>query len=668
MSALAQTLWRKTARAGVGGLSGARGNVGARASSGGRNYNASSASQKNGRVTFGASPLLSVPLPAWRSRLALGLLFLAFAALVVRAITLQGGVRTDFLQRQGEARYARTLEMPATRGKVTDRNGAVLAASVPARALWAIPEDVDASPAQLTALARLLGVPLADLKARLAADRSFVYLRRQVDLEVAERIAALKIAGIHASPEYKRHYPEGATAAHVVGFTNVEDRGQEGIERAWESQLAGRVGSRRVIKDRLGRVVEDDWLRAPVEGRDLALSIDSRIQHVAVSALRTAVEKSGARGGSVVVLDVHTGEVLALVNAPSFDPNQRERLSGDQIRNRAVTDTFEPGSTLKPFSIAAAIEAGQITPQMSIQTAPGRITISGRTIGDTHPHGVLTVAQVVAKSSNVGTAKIALDLPAQTLWETYTNAGFGRVPEEAALSAPVTTATTIATATATQSTPTAAVRTSLSGAVAGRLRPYRTWRPIEQATIAYGYGVSVSLMQLARAYTAFARDGDIVPVSMVRTDAPAQGRPVFSAQTARAMRQMLELATSEEGTAPAARTLGYRVAGKTGTARKIRDGQYVNAYVASFAGFAPASDPRLVIAVMIDEPDHKGGHYYGGDVAAPVFSQIAGQSLRLLRVAPDAVAPSLRDPAAVQLVQASPSLSNLTSPRFSSTP
>lgn len=591
------------------------------------------------RVSFGDSPLLSVPLPAWRSRLALALLFVAFAALVIRAFTLQGGVRTDFLQRQGEARYARTLEMPATRGKVTDRNGAVLAASVPARAIWAIPEDVQATPTQLTALARLLELPAAEVKARLAADRSFVYLRRQVDLDVAERIAALKIAGIHASAEYKRHYPEGPIAAHVVGFTNVHDHGQEGVERAHEQQLAGRVGSRRVIKDRLGRVVEDDWLRAPVDGRDLALSIDSRIQHVAASALRAAVEKHGARGGSAVVLDVRTGELLALVNAPSFDPNTRERLTGEAIRNRALTDTFEPGSTLKPFSIAAALEAGQVTPQMSIQTAPGRMSISGRTIGDAHPHGVLTVAQVVAKSSNVGTAKIALDLPARTLWETYTGVGFGRVPEEVS---------------------SAVVHSSLSGAVAGRLRPYESWRPIEQATIAYGYGVSVSLLQLARAYTVFARDGDIVPVSLIRLSdtqrAAVQGRTVFSAHTARLMRQMLELATSEEGTAPLARTLGYRVAGKTGTARKIRDGQYVNAYVASFAGFAPASDPRLVIAVMIDEPDHKreGGRYYGGDVAAPVFSLIAGQSLRLLGVQPDAVAPTPRDPAAVQLVQGNP--------------
>jgi cell division protein FtsI (penicillin-binding protein 3) len=604
---------------------------------------------KGERVAYGDSPLLAVPLPAWRSKLALALLFAGFLALAIRALLLQGGARTDFLQRQGEARYARTLEVPATRGKVTDRNGVVLAASIPARAIWAIPDDVQASATQHAELARLLGLPSAELKRKLAEDRSFVYLRRQVDLDVAEKIDALKIPGVHTSREYKRHYPEGATAAHVVGFTNVEDRGQEGVERAFDPQLAGRVGSRRVIKDRLGRVVEDDWLRTPVDGRDVALSIDNRIQHIAASALQAAVDKHGAKSGSAVVLDVHTGEVLALANVPSFDPHRRERLSGDAIRNRVLTDTFEPGSTLKPFAVAAALEAGRVTPQMAIQTAPGRMTIGNRTIGDAHPHGLLTVEQVVAKSSNVGTAKIALDLPARTLWLTYTGAGFGQVPAGAAAGS----------VGSVGNAGNDAMPAGFSGAVAGRLRPYKTWRPIEQATIAYGYGLSVSLLQLARAYTVFARDGDIVPVSLVRTEGAVPSQPVLTAATAHTMRGMLELATSTEGTAPAARTFGYRVAGKTGTARKIRDGQYVNAYVSSFAGFAPASDPRLVVAVMVDEPDFKrdGGRYYGGDVAAPVFSQIVGQSLRLLQVAPDALpqgpaAP--QEPSALQLVSGTP--------------
>ena len=552
-----------------------------------------------------ANPLLTVALPAWRSKLLLFVLFVSFVALGGRAFYLMGGVSTEFLQRQGEARYARTLEVPATRGRVTDRNGIVLASSVPARAIWAIPEDVDADAAQLAELARLLQLGLPELKRRLANDdRNFVFLHRQVDVEVAERIAALKIAGVHSSREFKRHYPEGPTSAHVVGFTNVEDRGQEGIELAYERQLAGRAGSRRVIKDRLGRVIEDDWLREPVDGRDIALSIDNRVQYIAFSALKAAVEKHQARAGAAVIIDVHSGELLALANWPSYDPNARGRLSGDAIRNRVITDTFEPGSTMKPFSIAAALEAGKVRPDTRIQTAPGRLTIGDRTIGDAHVHGMLTVEEVVAKSSNVGTAKIALDLPPQTLWDTYTALGFGQAP-----------------------------RLGFPGAVAGRLRPAKTWRPIEQATISYGHGVSVTLVQLARAYSAIARDGELVPLTLTKSEESPVAVRVLSAQTAGALRKMLEMAVGDEGTAPAARIAGYRVAGKTGTAYKLKNGQYVREYVASFVGFAPVSDPRVVIAVMIDEPS--GGAYYGGQVAAPVFAQIAGATLRTLQVVPD---------------------------------
>jgi cell division protein FtsI (penicillin-binding protein 3) len=579
------------------------------------------------RLGFNANPLLVVKVPAWRSKFLLFTLFCAFAALAGRAFYLQGGLNTDFLQRQGEARYARTLDVPATRGKVTDRNGVVLAASVPARAIWAIPEDVDATPAQLAQLARLLDLPPAELKRRLAnEDRSFVYLRRQVEPEVADAIAKLKLAGIHSTREFKRYYPEGPTAAHVVGFTNLEDRGQEGIELANESQLAGRTGSRRVIKDRLGRVVEDDWLREPLDGRDLTLALDNRIQYIATMALRQAVEQHGAKAGAAVVLDVQTGEVMALANWPSFDPNVRNdqrkaRWQPDTLRNRVITDTFEPGSTLKPFSVAAAMDAGLVRPEQRIQTAPGRIVVGGRTISDSHPHELLTVEQVVAKSSNVGTVKITLDMPAEQLWTTYAGVGFGQAPAARAL--------------------------GFNGAVAGRLRPHKTWRPVEQATIAYGYGVSVSLLQLARAYTAFARDGDVVPVSLLRLEAPPAGLQVIKPETARAMRRMLELAVSDEGTAPQARIAGYRVAGKTGTARKLKDGQYVNAYVASFAGFAPVSDPRIVVAVMIDEPG--GGRYYGGDVAAPVFAQITAGALRTLQVPPDG--PAVPPPRIIAQVQ-----------------
>jgi len=566
---------------------------------------AKSAPPRTDRVSYTANPLLVVRLPAWRSRMLVLLLFAGFLALTIRVFHLQAGGGTQFLQRQGEVRYARTLDVPGTRGKVLDRNGVVLAASVPARAIWAIPDDVDASAEQLVTLARLLQMPLAELRRKLADDdRKFVFLRRQVDLEVAKKIQALKLAGVHQSPEFKRHYPEGPALAHVLGFTSVEDRGQEGVELAWEPVLAARSGSRRVIKDRLGNVVEEDWLLTPADGNDVQLSIDSRIQFIAFSALRSAVDAHKAKAGAVVVADVASGEILALANWPSFDPNRRGQWQKSALRNRVLTDTFEPGSTMKPFSVAAAIEAGTVTAQQAIQTAPGRLTIGGRTIGDAHAHGVLTVAEVVAKSSNVGTAKIALDLPAQSLWDLYTKVGFGQAPRVAV------------------------------GAVAGRLRPASSWRPIEQATIAYGYGVSVSLLQLARAYTVFARDGDVVPLSLVKLDAPPASIPVLRPQTAEQMRAMLEMAVGEGGTAPRARIDGYRVAGKTGTARKLRDGRYVSEYVASFAGFAPASKPRIVVAVMIDEPD--AGQFYGGQVAAPVFAEVVDRSLRTLQVAPDA--------------------------------
>jgi cell division protein FtsI (penicillin-binding protein 3) len=570
-------------------------------------------SARGERVGFNANPLLSVALPSWRSKLMLFMVFCAFVALAGRAFYLMGGMSTGFLQRQGEARYARTLEVPATRGRITDRNGVVLASSVPAKAVWAIPDDVDATPEQVNRLARLLGMNPAEVKRRLADDdRSFVYLRRQVDTEVADRIAELKIPGIHSSREFKRHYPEGPTSAHIIGFTNVEDRGQEGVELAHEKQLAGRSGSRRVIKDRLGRIVEDDWLREPFDGRDLALSIDNRIQYIAHSALKGALERYRAKAGAAVVIDVRSGEVLALANLPTYDPNARGRLSGDAIRNRVLTDTFEPGSTMKPFSIVAALEAGKVRPDTKIQTAPGKLTIGNRTIGDAHPHGLLSVEEVVAKSSNVGTAKIALELPAQTLWDMYTAAGFGQAPQ-----------------------------LGFPGAVTGRLRPARSWRPIEQATISYGHGVSVTLMQLARAYTALARDGDMVPLTLLKQDAPPGAVRVMSQETTMAMRRMLEMAVGPDGTAPGARIPGYRVAGKTGTAHKLKNGQYVRDYVASFVGFAPVSDPRIVVAVMIDEPS---GEHYGGIVAAPVFAQITAASLRTLQVAPDGPMEETRAP------------------------
>jgi cell division protein FtsI (penicillin-binding protein 3) len=569
-------------------------------------------SGRSERLAFHANPLLAVKVPAWRSRLLLLLLFCAFVTLAGRALWLQGGGNTSFLQRQGEARFVRTIDVPATRGRMTDRNGVVLAASLPAKAIWASPEDVDATDAELGRLARLLEMPLVELKRKLAdEDRRFVYLARQVEPTVAERIADLKINGIGQHRSFRRQYPEGATVAHVVGFTGVDEKGQEGVELALDAELAATHGRRRAIKDNLHRYVEEDWLQMPVDGNDVALSLDNRIQYLAFTAVREAVQANQARAGAAIVLDARSGEVLALANWPSFDPNERNGRASDAARNRALTDTFEPGSTLKPFSVAAALEAGTVTPQQTFQTAPGSIRIADRTIRDSHPHGLLTVEQIVAKSSNVGTVRIAMQLPAQKLWDVYAGAGFGQP-----------------------------VRIGFPGAATGRLRPARTWREIEQATIAYGYGISVSLTQLARAYLVFARDGDTVPLSLTRVGETPAAVQVVRPGTARSIRHMLEMAASEEGTAPQARIAGYRVAGKTGTARKVQDGRYVNEYVASFAGFAPASNPRIVVAVMIDEPG--AGRYYGADVAAPVFARIATGSLRTLQVAPDAL-PGDRD-------------------------
>jgi cell division protein FtsI (penicillin-binding protein 3) len=556
-------------------------------------------------VAFTASPVLAVKLPVWRSRVVLFVLFAAFVALVGRALWLQG-MSTDFLQKQGESRYARTLELPATRGKITDRNGLVLASSIPVKAIWAIPEDVQEAPKEkLHQLARLLEMSDVELNKKLDSDRSFVYLKRQVEQETADKIAKLGIPGIEARKEYKRFYPEGEVMAHVVGFTNVEDAGQEGMELAFQKSLAGVTGSRRVIKDRLGHIVEDiEAVRDPHDGKDLRLSIDSKIQYIAFSQLKEAVEKHNAKAGGAVVLDAKTGEVLALVNLPTYNPNNRAVLTGAQLRNRVLTDTFEPGSVMKPFTVALALETKRVTPTTPIQTAPGKMTIGTATIGDAHPHGILSVAQVIQKSSNVGTAKLALQMQPQEMWDLFTSVGFGQQP-----------------------------KLGFPGAVAGRVRPFKSWRPIEQATMSYGHGISVSLIQMAQAYLIFARDGDLIPLSFQKVDTLPAGHRIISEKTARDMRAMLETVTGPEGTAPKAQVPGYRVGGKTATAYKIEHGKYVHKYVGSFVGLAPVSDPRIIIAVMIDEPSN--GQHYGGDVAAPTFSAIAANALRAMNVPPD---------------------------------
>lgn len=569
-------------------------------------------------VAFSSSPLLDVKLPAWRSRFILFLLFAAFIALIAKALYLQG-FTNDFLKQQGANRYARTLELPATRGKITDRNGQVLASSVPVKAIWAIPDDVLEAPKEkLQQLAKLLDMTEAELRKKLDSDRQFVYLKRQVEPAISDQIVALAIPGIETRKEYKRFYPEGEVMAHVVGFTNVEDIGQEGIELASEKNLAGKTGSRRVIKDRLGHIVEDiQAVREPHDGKDLTLSIDSKIQYIAFTHLKEAIEKHKAKAGGAVVLDVQTGEVLALVNLPTYNPNDRSVLTGAQLRNRVMTDTFEPGSTMKPITVSLALETGRVTPDTVFQTAPGVMSIGPALIHDAHKQGSLTVAQVIQKSSNIGTVKMALQMPPQEMWEMFTKVGFGQQP-----------------------------KFGFPGAVAGRLRNYKNWRPIEQATMSFGHGVSVSLIQMARAYMIFARDGDMIPLTFQKSNEMPAGSRIISEKTARQMRMMMEAVTQPGGTALEARVAGYRVAGKTGTAHKLEGGHYVNKYLVDFVGFAPVSNPRVIVAVMIDEPT--AGSHFAGPVAAPVFAAITASILRSLNVPPDSSVTSIIPETSVQ--------------------
>ena len=557
-------------------------------------------------VQLSTSPLLASKTPVWRSKLIVAAMALAFVGLAVRASYVQV-FENAFFKHQGEVRFARTLTLPANRGCILDRNGLILASSVPAPSVWANPEEIDRSPEGLRQLSKWLEMTPAELAKKLEnEDKTFVWLRRQMDEQVVKEILALNIKGIYSIKEYKRLYPEGESAAHIVGFTNVEDKGQEGIELVFQNQLAGKPGARRVIKDRLGRVVEDvGQMTPPVDGEDLQLSIDSKVQFFAYQKLREAVLENRAKAGSVVVLDAQTGEILALANYPSYSPDKRVNLTGEQLRNRALTDSFEPGSTMKPFTIALALEKGIIKPETIIQTAPGTINITGSTITDSHPHGALTVNEVIQKSSNVGTVKIAMQTQPREMWEMFTAVGLGQKPQ-----------------------------LPFPGVVSGRLRAAKTWRPIEQATMSYGYGVSVSLFQMARAYTIFASDGKSLPATLIKNGQIPVGVPVISPANAEAMRHMLNMAAGPGGTAPKAQAVGYSVGGKTGTAHKQEGKGYAGKkYRGVFVGLAPIERPRIVVAVMIDEPSN--GVYFGGDVAAPVFSQTVQQSLRLLGVQPD---------------------------------
>jgi cell division protein FtsI (penicillin-binding protein 3) len=548
-----------------------------------------------------------------RARFVAGVMFLALTALAVRAVQLQV-FDADYLQKEGSQRHSRILKDNSHRGMILDRFGAPLAVSTPVDSVWAHPPTLAEERTHWAALAALLDLAPREIAAQLSrhAGREFMYLRRHVTPDVAERVMTREIPGVALLREYRRYYPAGASAGHVIGFTNIDDYGQEGLELVYDNWLRAVPGQKRVLKDLHGNAVEFvDSLVLAQPGRDLVVSLDRRIQYLAYRELKQAVETHRARAGAAVVLDVHTGEVLALVNEPDFNPNNRVTLKSQVFRNRAVTDLYEPGSTLKPFTVAAALESGRYTPHSVVDTAPGMVLVGNKAIRDVHNNGALTLAGVIEKSSNVGAAKIALALGKQRLWDMVRRVGFGND-----------------------------TGSRLPGEAAGLLNPPANWVPIDQASFSFGYGISATPLQLARAYAVLASGGVLRPVTLLKQDRPVAGERVLSAQTARDVAAMLELVVSGQGTGSAAHVADYRVGGKTGTVRKLTAQGYSDEnYVAWFAGFAPVSDPRLVMVVMVDDP--RTGGYFGGQAAAPVFARVMAGALRLLDIPADL--PRVRD-------------------------
>jgi len=554
-------------------------------------------------VNYSTSPLLASKTPPWRSRFLVLLVGGAFLVLIARALYVQV-LEAEFFQKKGEERFASTLSLSASRGRILDRNGQILAISVNAPTISINPQQFKANADQKRQLVSLLGMKPQELETKLAEDSAYAVLRRQIDGGVAQEIRKLGIKGITLEPGYLRRYPENESAAHVVGFTDIQDEGQEGIELTFQKQLQGHGGSRSVVKDRLGRIVED--LGEPVDprdGSDVQLTIDSKVQALAYQRIRDAVQQHHAKAGSVVVLDAQTGEILALANYPSYLPEERHNRTGAQLRNRAVTDVFEPGSTMKPFVVSKALELGLVKPDMMIDTSPFMVGPL-RVNDDPHPHPALTVSQVIQKSSNVGTVRISQKIEARDMGEMYQALGFGSKPQ-----------------------------IGFPGAATGKLRPWRSWKPVEKATMSYGYGLSASLLQIARAYTAIARDGELAPLTLVKGEEATASVQIFQPETVRTMRQMLRGTVQPGGTAPLAQPLGYSAGGKTGTAEKMENGRYKSGnYRAWFTGISPIDKPRVVVAVMLDEPKPI---YFGGLVAAPVFKGVVEQTLRTLGVPPD---------------------------------
>lgn len=551
--------------------------------------------------------------------LALMLVFITFM-LVWRAVDLHV-VSKEFLQNQGDARYLREVSEPADRGMIVDRNGEALAISTPVDSVWANPKELIKARGDWVRLCVELNLDINELQQLLAnhSSKEFVYLKRHVIPEIAQRVEALKVPGVFLTRENRRYYPAGEVASHVLGFTNIDDRGQEGVELAMDEWLRGTPGSKRVIKDRLGQIVEEvEQVRLPQRGDDVVLTIDRRIQYLAYRELKAAVQKHQAQSGSAVILDAHNGEILAMVNQPSYNPNNRDALQLDHLRNRAVTDVFEPGSTVKPFTVAAALQSGKYEPQTIVDTTPGLYRVGRKVIRDFRNYGAIDVATVIQKSSNVGASKLALAIEPRILWNIFAGAGFGET-----------------------------TGVSFPGESTGLLSDHYSWRDIERATLSYGYGMSVTALQLARAYTLFANDGSIKPVTLVRNnqygDDPSRyyrAEPVLNETTVKQVRHMMQLVVQDGGTGMNAQVPGYKIAGKTGTVKKSGDGGYIeDSYLSVFAGIAPATNPRLVMVVMVDEP--QGEKYYGGDVAAPVFAKVMSGALRLLDVPPDDL-PSLQ--------------------------
>lgn len=557
-------------------------------------------------VHHGKSPLLASKTPAWRSRFIVAFIALAFIGLIIKAIYIQV-FNNDFYQKQGEVRYARSFDLPASRGRILDRNDQILASSVMSPSIWAVPNSVEATEAQLNQLAKLLDLTLAELKKKLSDDdREFVWLKRQLDEEIGKQVAALKIKGIYLRKEYKRKYPEGDATATLLGDTSTEGQGTQGIEYSFQSDLEGKSGHRKVIKDRLGHKVENvGETIQPSSGKDVQLSVDSKIQFFAYQKIRDAVIENKAVSGSVVVLDAQTGEILAAVSYPTNNmtlPTTKERAAK---RNIAFSDMFEPGSAVKPFTIALALEKGLVTPDTVISTAPGTVMVGNSTIRDAHPHKFLTVEQIIEKSSNVGTVKISLDLDAKSMWEMFNQVGFGQRPN---------------------------IR--FPSVASGRLRPYKNWRPIEKATMSYGYGLSTSLLQMTKAYSIFATDGRLIEPTLSKRTGPAPYVQVITPETAKNIRKMLQMAASPSGTGQKAQISGFSVGGKSGTAHKQEGKTYAtDKYRSWFVGLSPIENPRVIVGVMLDEPS--AGRYFGGDVAAPVFSSTVAQALRTLGVKPD---------------------------------